>query len=94
MKTILDLFESGLSTEDEFKFFKEAVYTLQGIDEASLMTLMEQLPANKKDYLREVFNSQRIVVKNKSGKAATEARKIVKPKGRKIATNVNMNENE
>lgn len=82
----MDYFASGINTQDEFSAFRQAVFALKESNEGALRNLLDQLPESKKEYLRGVFNSQRVVVKEKSGE--TEARKIVRVRARKVATNL------
>lgn len=85
----MEYFESDLKEKDEFAYFKEAVYAVRRNNEQVLSELVNKLPNNKRDYLRDILNSQRIIVDAQGEK--TEARKIVKAKARKVATNINMN---
>jgi hypothetical protein len=64
---------------------------MKEINEQLIFELVNKLPEAKKEYLKVVLNSQRVVVQAKAGKTETEARKIVRPKARKVATNVDMN---
>lgn len=87
----MDTLESDWLAKDEFVIFKNVVYTLRQQNEPMVLELVNQLPLSKKEILNEVLNSQRITVDIKGGKAETEARKIVKTKTRKIATNLDLN---
>jgi len=83
-------FESDLIYRDEFQIFKQAIFAVRDVDANILKDLVEWLPDNKKNYLREVLDTQRVVVVDtKDGVQETEARRIAKVRARKIA-NVNV----
>jgi hypothetical protein len=87
-KTCLDLFESEIIKKDEFLIFREAVFNVRDKNENILLELVKKLPSNKREYLKQILHSKRVVVDNKNGQEETEARKIVKAKGRKVANNI------
>jgi len=85
---LLDLFESEIIKRDEFLIFREAVFAVRDKNENILLELVKKLPSNKREYLKQILHSKRVVVDNKNGQEETEARKIVKAKGRKVANNI------
>ncbi len=78
----LNEFETELKSKDEFAYFKEAVFVLKDRDIEFLHSLVVELPEKKKDYLKEVLQSQRI---QSSATGTSLARKVVKVGGRKLA---------
>jgi len=60
-------------------------------NEGILLELVKKLPSNKTEYLKQILHSKRVVIDNKNGQEETEARKIVKAKGRKVANANNIN---
>lgn len=51
-----------------------------------LQELCNSLPPHKRGFLNDILNSQRVIVDEAAGKS--QARKIVKPRARKVATNI------
>jgi len=70
--------------------FKQALFSIKEIDGNILKELFDWLPTNKKGYLQDVLNTQRVVIEVKEGVPETEARKIQKVRARKVAQNVTM----
>jgi len=70
--------------------FKQALFSIKEIDGNILKELFDWLPNNKKNYLKDVLNTQRVVVDMRDGNPETEARKIQKVRARKVAQNVNI----
>jgi len=86
---ITNKFKSDLTQRDEFQIFKQAIFAVRDVDANILKDLVEWLPENKRNYLREVLNTQRVVIDKVGDVLETEARRIGKVRARKIA-NVNM----
>jgi len=81
----LKSFETELLLKDEFQLFREALYVVRDFDQKILDRLFEWLQSNKREYLKEILQSQRVLVDKGDGRTESEARKIVKPRGRKVA---------
>jgi len=88
-KILLDLFESEVTKRDEFIFFRESVFSIKEKNENLLLELVKKLPSTKREYLKQILHSKRVVVEEKNGHQETEARKIVKARTRKVANNIN-----
>jgi len=86
MLRTLKKFETELYLKDEFQTFKETLFAIKEVNSGILTELYNWLPANKREYLKEVLSSQRLIL-DKGGKQETEARKIVKARARKVALN-------
>ena len=82
------MFESEITKRDEFLIFRESVFAIREKNEGILLELVKKLPANKREYLKQILHSKRVVVDEKNGQQETEARKIVKAKTRKVANNI------
>lgn len=73
---------TDFKTKDEFAFFKNVVIMMKDMDHNGLAQIIQTMPQAKQNYLRQVLQSQRVVldaVRNK-----TEARRIVTVRGKKI----------
>ncbi len=68
---------------DEFAIFKEVVTKFKEIQQDLLLQIYDSLPENKKIFFKEVVGSVRI----ETNEGKTEARRIVKVKGRKNEPN-------
>jgi len=79
--------ETELKQKDEFLIFKDYYLKMRERDPEHAMQIIEKLPKEKKEFLRDSLQSKRITINENEGK--TESRRIVKPKARKVATNLN-----
>lgn len=86
----MDKLETELKVKDEFTIFKEALHEMKTIGETVTLDLVNRLSSEKKEFLREIMQSQRVAIDESGGK--TETRRIVKPRTRKIATNIGKNQ--
>ena len=77
-----------IKSEDEFSFFKEIIYKIRNNNPAVLRTFIDQLPEAKQNYLRDVLQSQLILVNKEEKKYV--ARKIIKIKGKRPSGTINM----
>ena len=82
----LDNFETELNQQDEFEFFKTIVSTLKKDNPGYLEKLYNSLEDHKKKYMEDILSSKRVVLNEAKGKS--QARKIVKPRARKVAANI------
>jgi len=65
------------------------ILTLKEGNPKALQSFIASLPESKRDQLKQILNSQRVVLNPDEGK--TQARKIVKARGRKVANPNNLN---
>ena len=79
--------ETELKQKDEFLIFQDYFLKMKDNDNARTMEIIDKLPKEKKEFLRVTLQSKRIFINPNEGKS--EARRIVKPKARKVATNLN-----
>ena len=87
-KLTIETVKSDIKIEDEFSFFKQIIYHIRDNNPAALRTFIDQLPEAKQKYLRDVLQSQRILVNKEEKKYV--ARKIIKIKGKKPSGPGNM----
>eukprot|EP01015_Nassula_variabilis_P005235 TRINITY_DN13792_c0_g1_i1.p2 TRINITY_DN13792_c0_g1~~TRINITY_DN13792_c0_g1_i1.p2 ORF type:complete len:148 (+),score=32.47 TRINITY_DN13792_c0_g1_i1:62-505(+) len=71
----LDQLESPIKEKDEFQIFKDIVVNMKMQNQAALFELFEQLPEDKKVYLRELLAKQRVILNMKNNTSVV--RKIV-----------------
>jgi len=82
---VLDKFDTDFKKQDEFAYFKTALRELRDRNPKALDELLNSLPEFKKNSLKDILFSQRVVVDEAEGKS--QARRIVKPRARKVAQN-------
>ncbi len=76
---------SDIKNQDEFVAFREAINKLKELNQPLLLKLVNSLYEKTKDYLKEIMKTQRVAITQNAGNTMTEARKVVKTVGRKIA---------
>ena len=74
---------AGIKAEDEFATFREAFAKFKEQNQAYLVKIAENLSEIKKEFLKDVLQSHRVVLDQAEG--TTQARKIVKVSGAKVA---------
>lgn len=74
---------SAIKTEDEFAAFRDTFTSLKQSNPELLEKLGMSLPEKKRELMKEILHSRRIVLSHTLGQ--TEARKVVKPLSRKVA---------
>ena len=74
---------AGIKDQDEFVAFREAIGKLKELNQQLLMKLTSGLDEKRKQHLKEIFQSQRVVVNPNEGSTLT--RKMVKTVARKVA---------
>ena len=87
-KLTIETVRIDIKSEDEFLFFKQIIYNIRDNNPVALRTIIDQLPEAKQKYLRDVLQSQRILVNKEEKKYV--ARKIIKIKGKKPSGPGNM----
>ena len=75
-----------LKNKDEFMIFKDCLNAMKANNPENASELINSLPNHKKEFLRDIFQSQQVAIDSTGQK--TESRKIVKPRARKIASNI------
>jgi len=73
-----------LKDQDEFELFKKGIMAMRDTRMNILQQLVEDLPQKKREFLKEVLQSQRIQL-GAGGTGRIEARRIVKPSSKRIA---------
>jgi len=83
--------ENGMKGKDEFTFFNQSFFQFKENHQIDTNQLLETLTEPKRAFLKDILTRQRVVVEGNIGN--TQARKIVKPKARKIlSANPNLNQ--
>jgi len=73
-----------LTKQDEFELFKKGIMAMRDTRVDILQNLVVNLPEKKREFLKEVLQSQRIQL-GYGGEGRLEARRIVKPSSKRIA---------
>ena len=75
----LDKLITEFKSKDEYDHFKNIVVRIRSVNDAGFKEIVSSMPIAKQEYLKQVLQSQRVVIDAKENK--TVARKIVKVRG-------------
>lgn len=77
----LDLLITDFKSRDEFEFFRNVVISLKNLYEANLKQIVQTMVPAKQEFLKQVIQSQRIVINDEENMSVP--RKIVSVRGKR-----------
>lgn len=77
----IDLLITDFKKKDEYDFFRHVVTSIRNVNETALKKIVQDMPLEKQEFLRQVLLSHRVTIDTEKNK--TMARKIVSVRGKK-----------